>query len=97
MAVGGALRASDPGYGQGLTAAVLEAELLDGLLWRRRVEVSGLNGLSRAYLRGATRLIQVPWTWPPAPDLTWPAEDQPPSARRAHSYNRHVFALDRND
>lgn len=93
IAVGDALCVFNPVYGQGLTVAALEAELLDGLLRRRRAQASGLDGLSRAYLRAAARVIQVPWTMATSSDLMWSPEGQPLSARFAHWYNRHVFAL----
>ncbi|MFJ2766840.1 FAD-dependent oxidoreductase [Streptomyces sp. NPDC087300] len=93
IAVGDALCVFNPVYGQGLTVAALEAQLLDGLLRRRRADGSGLDGLSRTYLRGAAQVIQVPWTMATSSDLMWSPEGQPLSARFAHWYNRHVFAL----
>ncbi|TGB14529.1 FAD-dependent monooxygenase [Streptomyces sp. MZ04] len=93
IAVGDALCVFNPVYGQGLTVAALEAELLGRLLRRRRAEASGLDGLSRAYQRAAARVIQVPWTMATSSDLMWAPAGQPPAARFAHWYNRHVFAL----
>ncbi|WP_069883642.1 FAD-dependent oxidoreductase [Streptomyces luteocolor] len=93
IAVGDALCVFNPVYGQGLTVAALEAELLGGLLRRRRSGAGGLDGLSRAYQRGAARVIQVPWTLATSSDLMWAPGGQPLSARFAHWYNRHVFAL----
>ncbi|MEV5980996.1 FAD-dependent monooxygenase [Streptomyces sp. NPDC052114] len=93
IAVGDALCVFNPVYGQGLTVAALEAELLGGLLSRCRAGAAGLDGLSRAYQRGAARVIQVPWTLATSSDLMWAPDGQPLSARFAHWYNRHVFAL----
>ncbi|MEV7196995.1 FAD-dependent monooxygenase [Streptomyces sp. NPDC093510] len=93
VAVGDALCVFNPVYGQGLTVAALEAELLGRLLGRHRAEASGLDGLSRAYQRAAARAIQVPWTMATSSDLMWAPAGQPLPARFAHWYNQHVFAL----
>ncbi|MVO85303.1 monooxygenase [Streptomyces sp. p1417] len=93
IAIGDALCVFNPVYGQGLTVAALEAELLGGLLRRRRAAESGLDGLSRAYHRATARLIQVPWTLASSSDLMWAPGGQPPAARFAHWYNQRVFAL----
>ncbi|MEU8956248.1 monooxygenase [Streptomyces sp. NPDC048518] len=93
VAVGDALCVFNPVYGQGLTVAALEAELLGRLLGRRRARAAGLDGLSRDYQRAAARIIQVPWTMATSSDLMWASTGQPRAARFAHWYNRHVFAL----
>ncbi|MFD9904009.1 NAD(P)/FAD-dependent oxidoreductase [Streptomyces sp. NPDC059063] len=93
IALGDAVCVFNPVYGQGLTVAALEAELLDRLLRRRRADASGLDGLSRAYQRAAARLIKVPWTMATSSDLMWAPGKKPRSARFAHWYNQQVFAL----
>ncbi|MEU7581737.1 FAD-dependent monooxygenase [Streptomyces sp. NPDC041068] len=93
IAVGDSLCVFNPAYGQGLTVAALEAELLGRLLRDRRADAAGLDGLSRAYQRAAARVIQVPWTMATSSDLMWAPAGQPLSARFAHWYNQHVFAL----
>lgn len=93
IAIGDSLCVFNPVYGQGLTVAALEAELLGGLLRRHRAGARGLDGLSRAYHRAAARLIQVPWTLATSSDLMWTPGGQPLPARFAHWYNQHVFAL----
>ncbi|MER5299377.1 FAD-dependent monooxygenase [Streptomyces lasiicapitis] len=103
IAVGDSLCVFNPVYGQGLTVAALEAELLGDLLRRRAADrraadrraddASALDGLSRAYHGEAARVIQVPWTLATSSDLMWSPEGQPRSARFAHWYNQHVFAL----
>ncbi|MFK4067118.1 NAD(P)/FAD-dependent oxidoreductase [Streptomyces sp. NPDC029674] len=93
IAVGDALCLFNPAYGQGLTVAALEAELLGRLLGRRRAGAAGLDGLSRAYQRAAARVIQVPWTMATTSDLMWAPGRQPLPARFAHWYNQQVFAL----
>lgn len=93
IALGDALCVFNPVYGQGLTVAALEAELLGQLLARHRTGPTGLDGLSRAYQRAAARVIQVPWTMATSSDLMWAPGRQPLSARFAHWYNQQVFAL----
>ncbi|MGA4837775.1 FAD-dependent oxidoreductase [Streptomyces sp. G45] len=93
IAVGDAVCVFNPVYGQGLTVAALQAAELGGLLRRHRAEGRGLDGLSRAYQRAAARLIKVPWTMATSADLMWAAGRRPLSARFAHWYNEHVFAL----
>ncbi|MEV0254116.1 FAD-dependent monooxygenase [Streptomyces sp. NPDC050732] len=93
IAVGDALCLFNPVYGQGLTVAALEAELLGRLLRRQRARAAGLDGLSRAYQRAAARVIQVPWTMATSSDLMWAPGGQPLPARFAHWYNQQVFAL----
>ncbi|WP_051854892.1 NAD(P)/FAD-dependent oxidoreductase [Streptomyces sp. NRRL B-1347] len=93
IAVGDAVCVFNPVYGQGLTVAALEAELLGRLLRQRRAKGAGLDGLSRTYQRAAARLIQVPWTMASSSDLMWAPDRQPLSARFAHWYNQQVFAL----
>ncbi|MCX4672233.1 FAD-dependent monooxygenase [Streptomyces sp. NBC_01381] len=93
IAVGDSLCVFNPVYGQGLTVAALEAELLGRLLRRRRADAAGLDGLSRAYQRAAARVIKVPWTMATSSDLMWAPAGQPRSARFAQWYNKHVLAL----
>ncbi|WP_030785433.1 FAD-dependent oxidoreductase [Streptomyces sp. NRRL S-920] len=93
IAVGDSLCVFNPVYGQGLTVAALEAELLGRLLRARRAGASGLDGLSRAYHRAAARVVHVPWTMATSSDLMWTPTGQPLTARFAHWYNQQVFAL----
>ncbi|MFG2141078.1 FAD-dependent oxidoreductase [Streptomyces sp. NPDC048650] len=93
ISVGDSLCVFNPVYGQGLTVAALEADLLARMLRRRRADGADLDGLSRAYQRAAARVIQVPWTLSTTSDLMWAPARQPVSARVAHWYNQQIFAL----
>ncbi|MFJ9850835.1 FAD-dependent oxidoreductase [Streptomyces sp. NPDC101150] len=93
LSVGDSLCVFNPVYGQGLTVAALEADVLAGLLRRRRAGGAGLDGLSRAYHRAAARVIKVPWTLSTTSDLMWDPAHRPVSARAAHWFNQQVFAL----
>lgn len=93
LAVGDSVCVFNPVYGQGLTVAALEAELLDRLLAARGRRRQGLDGLSRRFQRGVARIVQVPWTMSCNSDLMWNAHRQPLSARFAHWYNQHFFEV----
>lgn len=96
IAVGDAVCVFNPIYGQGLTVAVLEAVLLRTMLERRaRADGSGLelDGLGKAFQRRAARLILPSWTLSSNSDMMWHPGRHPVSARIAHWYNRHLFAV----
>lgn len=77
--------------------AALEADLLHRMLATSRTEGTGLDGLSRKFQRRVARVLLVPWTLSSNSDLMWNPHGQPLSARTAHWYNRHVFAVSVHD
>ncbi|MFE0171173.1 NAD(P)/FAD-dependent oxidoreductase [Streptomyces sp. NPDC059002] len=93
LAVGDSVCVFNPVFGQGLTVAALEADLLHRTLARRRARTQGLDGLSRAYQRGVARILRAPWTLSSNSDLMWHPSHQPLSARFAHWYNGHLFEV----
>ncbi|MGV9270633.1 FAD-dependent oxidoreductase [Kitasatospora sp. NPDC003701] len=97
LAVGDSVCVFNPVYGQGLTVAALEAQLLDGMLAARRAAGEGLDGLGRGYQRRVARLLLVPWTLSSNSDLMWNPHERPVSARIAHWYNTQVFAVSVHD
>ncbi|WP_052443181.1 FAD-dependent oxidoreductase [Streptacidiphilus neutrinimicus] len=92
VALGDAVCVFDPVYGQGLTVAALEADLLRRMLAERRDSGRGLDGLARRYQRGVARVLLAPWTVSGNSDLMWDPENRPLGARIAHAYNRRLFA-----
>jgi 2-polyprenyl-6-methoxyphenol hydroxylase-like FAD-dependent oxidoreductase len=62
----------NPIYGQGMSVAALEAELLIGLLAAQSVESNGLAGLARAFFAEAEKLIDTPWWAAAIPDFIDP-------------------------
>jgi hypothetical protein len=56
LAAGDSVCAFNPVYGQGMTIAAMEADMLDSLLASRRA------GFERRYYRGIARFIQTAWT-----------------------------------
>ncbi|WP_330328568.1 hypothetical protein OHS33_01650 [Streptomyces sp. NBC_00536] len=97
LAVGDSVCVFNPVYGQGLTVAAMEAELLQGMLSELRVKGRGLDGLSRRYQGRVARLLVAPWTLSSNSDLMWNRDGQPLPARIAHWYNKHLFAVSARD
>ncbi|MEU9523301.1 FAD-dependent monooxygenase [Streptomyces sp. NPDC048224] len=90
VAVGDAVCVFNPVYGQGLTVAAMEAELLQDMLARRRT--SGLlDGLAAGLQKKLGRLVLGPWTLSTNSDLMWNPHGQPLGARFAHWYNTRLF------
>ncbi|MDJ0385187.1 NAD(P)-binding protein [Streptomyces sp. G-G2] len=97
LAVGDSVCVFNPVYGQGLTVAAMEAELLQGMLAALRAEGGGLDGLSRTFQNRVARLLIAPWTLSSNSDLMWNPDDRPLPARIAHWYNTHLFAVSVRD
>lgn len=97
LAVGDSVCVFNPVYGQGLTVAALEADLLRGMLTAARSDGTELDGLSRTFQRRLARLLLVPWTLSSNSDLMWSPQRRPLSARVAHWYNQQVFAVSVHD
>ncbi|HEU5333554.1 MAG TPA: FAD-dependent monooxygenase [Actinocrinis sp.] len=97
IALGDAVCVFNPVYGQGLTIAALHAELLRRMLADRREAGRGLDGVSRAFQRRLVKLVRPAWVLSSSSDLVWNPQHQPVSARIAHWYNRHLFAVATRD
>ncbi|MEU8761460.1 FAD-dependent monooxygenase [Streptomyces sp. NPDC048659] len=93
IAVGDSVCVFNPVYGQGLTVAAMEADLLGGLLARRRASGRGLAGAARDFQRRVGRLVLTPWTLSTNSDLMWNPAGQPAGARFAHWYNSRLFRV----
>ncbi|WP_406193193.1 FAD-dependent monooxygenase [Kitasatospora sp. NBC_01560] len=92
VAVGDAVCVFNPVYGQGLTVAALEADLLRRMLAHRRPG-NGLDGLARAFQKRLGRLVLPAWTLSTSSDLMWNPDRQPLGARIAHWYNARLFRV----
>ncbi|MEU1408660.1 FAD-dependent monooxygenase [Streptomyces sp. NPDC005728] len=90
IAVGDAVCVFNPVYGQGLTVAAMEAELLQRMLNRHRAS-GRLDGLGGAFQKKLGRLLLGPWTLSTNSDLMWTPDRQPLAARFAHWYNTRLF------
>ncbi|MFF7755675.1 FAD-dependent oxidoreductase [Streptomyces sp. NPDC007971] len=92
IALGDAVCVFNPVYGQGLTVAAMEAELLQGMLARYRASAR-LDGLSGDFQKRMGRLLLAPWTLSTNSDLMWDPGRRPLAARFAHWYNRRLFRV----
>ncbi|WP_159050356.1 FAD-dependent oxidoreductase [Streptomyces cellostaticus] len=90
IALGDAVCVFNPVYGQGLTVAAMEAELLQGMLARHSASAR-LDGLAGGFQKKVGRLLLGPWTLSTNSDLMWNPEGQPLAARFAHWYNTRLF------
>lgn len=93
VAVGDAVCVFNPVYGQGLTVAAMEADLLHRMLGRRRAAGRGLDGAARDFQRRVGRMLLAPWTLSTNSDLMWNPSQQPAGARFAHWYNTRLFRV----
>jgi 2-polyprenyl-6-methoxyphenol hydroxylase-like FAD-dependent oxidoreductase len=93
IAIGDAVCFFNPVYGQGLTVAALEADLLHRTLAERTTRRKDLAGLSREYQRAVARILLTPWILSSNSDLMWNPHHQPITARIAHWYNKHLFEV----
>ena len=66
VALGDSLCCFNPAYGQGMTTAAMAA------IWLRTCLASGVEGLTRRYFKGVTRIIDVPWAITVGNDLRFP-------------------------
>jgi len=77
---GDAICRFNPIYGQGMSVAALEANVLNRLLMTQSVENDGFAGLTAAFFPEAERLIDTPWWTAAIPDFSDPrTEGQRPS------------------
>lgn len=87
LAIGDALCAFNPNFAQGMSVAILEAELLGRLLPEH-----SSDALRRAYFQGCSAIIETPWSLSVGADLRFPQVEGPrPLASRLR--NRYLKRL----
>jgi hypothetical protein len=89
IAVGDAVCVFNPVYGQGLTVAAQEAQLLGELLDGTRT----LTGLAQRFQRRLGGLIRLPWSMATSSDLSWDPAPPSRSARLIRWYLHHLLDL----
>lgn len=99
LPLGDALCAFDPVFGQGMTAAALEARELARLLARRRLRSGAAKRLPRAFLRRAARILDRPWSVVTGEAFRLPhlASRRPLPARLLHRYGERLAAVAAHD
>lgn len=77
---GDAICRFNPIYGQGMSVAALEADVLNGLLTAQRAESDGLARLAGTFFSEAGKIIDTPWSAAAVPDFIDPrTEGQRPA------------------
>jgi 2-polyprenyl-6-methoxyphenol hydroxylase-like FAD-dependent oxidoreductase len=89
IAVGDAVCVFNPVYGQGLTVATQQAQLLDEVLDTTRT----LAGMAQRFQRRLTGLIRLPWSMATSSDLAWNPASPSRSARLIRWYLHHLLDL----
>jgi 2-polyprenyl-6-methoxyphenol hydroxylase-like FAD-dependent oxidoreductase len=87
--MGDAVCIFNPIYGQGLTVAAQQAQLLGELLGSTRT----LTGLAQRFQRRAGVLIRLPWSMATSSDLSWDPAPPGRSARLIRWYLHHLLDL----
>jgi 2-polyprenyl-6-methoxyphenol hydroxylase-like FAD-dependent oxidoreductase len=94
LAIGDALCSFNPAYGQGMSVAALEAELLGTCLARLRGD-----DLRRAFFQGCGTIVETPWRLAVGGDLRFPQVEGPrPFATRVrNAYLKHLLRAAADD
>ena len=72
---GDAICRFNPIYGQGMSVAALEADVLNGLLRAQSAESDGYEKLAREFFAEAEKLIDTPWSAAAVPDFIDPRSE----------------------
>jgi 2-polyprenyl-6-methoxyphenol hydroxylase-like FAD-dependent oxidoreductase len=88
LVIGDAICSFNPIYGQGISSAALQAEVLQRILAQRAGEERGTKGLAREFFPKAAEVIGTPWTLAAGGDLAYPKTqgERPPNAAENAAY-----------
>src|SRR5271166_6172978 len=95
VALGDAVCALNPVYGQGMTTAALGAEVLDRCLRRSRAPQGIRPGTGRKFQRELARTIAAPWLLATGTEYRFRRTEGPPRRRSTRMMHRYVDALTR--
>lgn len=92
LVMGDAAVAFNPAYGQGMSVAAIEANLLDTWLrdQRQRQPNGDLTGLSARFQRGLAKATAMPWLMATGQDLLYPTTDGPRVGAMSRLIQRYV-------
>jgi 2-polyprenyl-6-methoxyphenol hydroxylase-like FAD-dependent oxidoreductase len=93
VALGDAVCALNPVYGQGMTTAALGAEVLDRCLRRSRAPQDIRPGTSLMFQRELARTIAAAWLLATGSDYRFRRTEGPPRRRSTRMMHRYVDAL----
>lgn len=94
IVTGDAVCGFNPLYGQGMTVAAMEAQLLDRMLAGKTVNVTQLRGFAAQFQQAQAKLLKIPWLLATGEDLRFPGTegDRPDAATRfIQTYMDEVF------
>jgi hypothetical protein len=89
VVIGDAICSFNPIYGQGMSAAAMEAEALDNSLGE------GVEGVARRFYARARKIVDIPWAIATGEDLRFPQVDgpRPPGFHQVNRYLERVHAV----
>ena len=95
LVLGDALCSFNPIYGQGMTVAAQEAQVLHRCLAETKNSTDRIEGLRGRYFRGVSGIVQAAWAMATGADLAYPQAEGPKPAGHAaiNRYLGHVIAL----
>lgn len=93
IAIGDAVCVFNPVYGQGLTVAAQQAQLLNKLLH----DTGTLTGVAQRFQRQLAGLIRLPWWMATSSDLAWDPASLNRSTRVVRWYLHHLLDLTSTD
>lgn len=98
VALGDAVCAYNPVYGQGITVCAMSAMKLDECLYKQRKHKpdEGVTGLSRYFQKQLVKVNAFPWQMATAEDFRWPSTEGPKPKRITkfmHWYLDQVIVL----
>ena len=93
--LGDALCSFNPIYGQGMTVAALESQILNRCLAGANGRPGGMRTLQKRYFRGVSSIVKAAWSMATGADMVYPqAEGQRPFGQGAAlRYLGHIQAL----
>lgn len=95
LVLGDAICSFNPIYGQGMTVAALEAQVLQRSLAGAMHNGGGLTSVQRRYFSGASKVVGAAWAMATGADLVYPQAEgrRPPGQSVMLRYLGHIQAL----
>lgn len=97
LVMGDAMCAFDPVFGQGMSAAALEALALGKMLAKETAQ--SFPTLGKRFQKKAAQIVEVPWMLASSEDFRFPQTEgyKSPIIPVLHWYTNHIFALSATD
>ena len=95
LVLGDALCSFNPIYGQGMTVAAQQAQVLQHCLASANDDADGLASLQRRYFSGASRIVSAAWAMATGADMVYPQAEgrRPPGQGAILRYLGHIEGL----